>query len=184
MANRSIQQKMLKIKRRNRHAVFSGETTKYAVRLEDRIEHVNEDTTRLKKISIPVGKISLSKAVINTGRGPDNSRMQEYYARLNSYDEALPKTLGFTGIDCSQSNSLVLKYQEILRDTPKEMRVCLFEDDIARLDLYFNITQWFFVEADFKKVKLRRSITYKNRQMAMAMYDMNSITWVETISPK
>lgn len=189
--NRSIEQKIRKMKRRNRHAVFSGATSKHAVRIDSGRQDNNGHS-----INIAVGPISLSKAVISTGRGPDAVRMQEYYQRLHSYDEALPKTLGFRGIDTSQRiikvglhgkrtqgdpNEIIKKYQEIIRDTPKEMRVNLLDDDLARLDLFFNYQQWFFVEIDYRKNSIKRSCIYRSREMAMKILQMSKITWVETI---
>lgn len=203
--NRSIEQKKLKMKRRNRHAVFSGASAKYAVRIDrGKFQGVTSvgngaDEDQIpsgKHVVIPVGKVSLSKAVMSTGRGPDAIRMQEYYQRLHSYDEALPKTLGFTGIDTSKRiikvglhgkrtqgdpNELIKKYQEIIRDTPKEMRICLLDDDLARLDLFFNYQQWFFVEMDYRKKSIKRSTIYSSRTMAMKMLEIHNITWVETI---
>lgn len=203
--NRSIEQKKLKMKRRNRHAVFSGASAKYAVRIDrGKFQGVtivgngaDEDQIPSgKHVVIPVGKVSLSKAVMNTGRGPDAVRMQEYYQRLHSYDEPLPKTLGFTGIDTSKRvikvglhgkrtqgdpNELIKKYQEIIRDTPKEMRICLVNDDLARLDLFFNYQQWFFVEIDYRKNSIKRSCIYRSREMAMGVLKISKITWVETI---
>lgn len=204
--NRSIAQKIRKMKRRNRHAVFSGATSQYAVRIDrgkyqgvtiiNEGQHNEDQIPSGKHVVIPVGPISLSKAVMNTGRGPDAVRMQEYYQRLHSYDEALPKTLGFTGIDTTKPvvkmglhgkfskgdpNDAIKKYQEIIQDTPLEMRICLLNDDLARLDLFFNLTQWFFVEVDYLKCCIRRSCIYKNRSLAMTMFEMQKITWVETI---
>lgn len=203
--NRSIEANKRKMKRRNRHAVFSGASAKYAVKIDrGRYEGVttvgngaDEDQIPSgKHVVIPVGKVSLSKAVINTGRGPDAMRMQEYYQRLHSYSEPLPKTLGFTGIDTSQRvikvglhgkrtqgdpNEIIKKYQEIIRDTPKEMRICLLDDDLARLDLFFNYQQWFFVEMDYRRNSIKRSCIYSSRMMAMKMLEMSKITWVETV---
>lgn len=203
--NRSIEANIRKMKRRNRYAVFSGSSAKYAVRIDrGRYQDVttvgngaDEDQVPSgKHVVIPVGKVSLSKAVINTGRGPEPMRMQEYYNRLHSYDEPLPKTLGFTGIDSSKRiikvglhgkrtqgdpNELIKKYQEIIRDTPKEMRICLLDDDLGRLDLFFNYQQWFFVEIDYRKKSIKRSTIYSSRMMAMKMLEIHSITWVETI---
>lgn len=196
--NRSIENNIRKIKRRNRFARLSGATSKSAVRVgptpftED--EHGN--TTTLQTRMVLVGPVSFSKQVINTGRGPDAVRMQEYYQRLHSYNEPLPKTLGFTGIDTSKRvikvglhgkrtqgdpNELIKKYQEIIRDTPKDMRICLLDDDLARLDLFFNYQQWFFVEMDYRKNSIKRSCVYRNRSLAMTMLELNKITWVETI---
>jgi hypothetical protein len=196
--NRSIEQKIRKMKRRNRHAVFSGSTSKFAVRVGPTpfTEDVYGNTTTHETKMVVVGPVSLSKAVISTGRGPDAVRMQEYYQRIHSYDEALPKTLGFTGIDTSQRvikvglhgkrtqgdpNELIKKYQEIIRDTPKEMRINLVNDHLARLDLFFNYQQWFFVEIEYQKNFIRRSCIYRSREMAMTMLKMSKITWVETI---
>lgn len=196
--NRSIEQKKLKVKRRNRFARLSGASSKSKERIGPTpfTEDVYGNTTTQETKRILVGPVSLSKQVINTGRGPDAVRMQEYYQRLHSYDEPLPKTLGFTGIDTSKRiikvglhgkrtqgdpNELIKKYQEIIRDTPKEMRICLVNDDLARLDLFFNYQQWFFVEIDYRKASIKRSCIYRSREMAMGVLKISKITWVETI---
>lgn len=196
--NRSIEQKILKRKRRNRFARLSGAPSKSGERVGPTpfTEDEYGNTTTLKTKMVLVGPVSLSKQVVNTGRGPDAVRMQEYYQRIHSYDEALPKTLGFTGIDTSKRvikvglhgkrtqgdpNELIKKYQEIIRDTPKEMRICLLDDHLARLDLFFNYQQWFFVEMDYRKKSIKRSTIYSSRTMAMKMLEIHNITWVETI---
>lgn len=172
MANRTIQQKILKMKRRNRHAVFSGETTKYAVRVEQGIFDENGHS-----VTVPVGKISLSKAVINTGRGPDPERMQEYYQRIHSFDQSLPQTLGLT----EPMKEVVSKYNKILQETPKDMRICLTNSSLGRLDLYFNINQFFFVDYDAKTKTIRRSRIYPSKQQALLVLRLKKITWVESL---
>jgi hypothetical protein len=187
MGNRVIDQKKLKMKRRNRHAVFSGSTTKYAVRIDrGRYEDVtkvgqepNEDWVPSgKHVTIPVGEVSLSKAVINTGRGPDAIRMQEYYQRIHSFDEALPKTLGFTG----PMKEMMANYERIIKDTPRECRIRLVNNHDGVLDLFFTLNQWFFVDVDYKKKTLKRSKVYPSKAFAMMMMTPpHRITWVEQI---
>lgn len=189
--NRSIQQKIRKMKRRGRFAVFSGAATKYAVRI-DRGRTDDEG----KHIVIPVGPISPSKQVMSTGRGPDATKMQEYYQRLHSYDQSLPATIGAVPIERliterrTESGlrikdfDLAEKYADYIKGVPKNMFICIIEDDFARLDLYFNHTQWFFVEVDFKKKWIRRSLVYSKREYAMAMLREESITWVEQLPKK
>lgn len=200
MANRGIQQKIVKMKRRNRHAVFSGATTQHLHhRSVEKLDPVlmpdgsiDEDKVRIKRISIPVGPISLSKAVINTGRGPDAVRMQEYYQRVHSYDEALPDTIGGSvPIDKVLSASrteggLWLKvlentYTNFIKGVPKECHINYLKDHEARIDLFFAGTQWFWVEINYKKKFARRSKIYPNKQMAELMLEMDKITWVEVI---
>jgi len=179
--NRTIEQKILKIKRRNRHAVFSGETTKY-VDKEGPIpftEDVYGNTKTGKAKRILVGEVSLSKAVINTGRGPDAVRMQEYYQRIHSYDEALPKTLGFTG----PMKEMMDNYSRIVKETPREMRIRLVDNHTGTLDLFFESYshQFFFVDVDYKKKLIRRSKIYASKKFAMRMLELKAITWVEQL---
>ena len=187
--NRSIEQKKLKIKRRGRFAKFSGATSKYAVRIDrGRYEDVvkvgqepNEDWVPTgKHVTIAVGPISLSKAVMSTGRGPDAERMQEYYQRVHSYDQSLPRTLGLS----EPMKELMKKYDEVLRETPREMHINLVNNHSGRLDLFFGGNQFFFVDIDVQQKKVRRSRVYGSRDYAMKMLKYKTITWVETISSR
>lgn len=185
MVNRSIQSKIMKMKRRNRHAVFSGETTKYAVRVDrgryQDVRITNPGTAEEdqiptgKHVVIPVGKVSLSKAVINTGRGPDKERMQSYYDRVPDYSKELPVTIGLTG----PMQELVDNYDRIVRGNTNIRRISLVDDAFARLDLLFVDRTYMFIEQDVLKKRMRRSITYSNRGIAMAILEADSITWVE-----
>jgi len=161
------------MKRRNRHAVFSGDTSKYATRIDRGRQDENG-----KNIQVLVGPVSLSKAVINTGRGPDKERMQEYYQRVHSYDEPLPKTLGFT----EPMRELMGKYKEIVRDTPREMRISLVNNHTGMLDLYFSGVQFFFVDVDYKLKRIRRSRIYNSKKYALLMLSAKKVTWVESVN--
>lgn len=172
MVNRNIQQKMLKNKRKGRYARFSGANTKYATRIDR-----GKQDTKGHHVIIPVGEISLSKAVMSSGRGPDKERMQEYYQRIHSYDQSLPQTLGLT----EPMKALMRKYDEVIKDTPREMRISLVKHDLGMLDLYFNGQQFFFVDVDFKKRIIRRSRIYGTRKYAMMMLENDRVVWVETV---
>jgi len=178
MANRTIQQKILKMKRRKRHAVFSGNTAKYAVRI-DRGRFEGTTTTgdgdvvpSGKHVTIPVGNISLSRAVVNTGRGPDKERMQTYYDRLASFNKEIPPTLS-ERLD-----------QEAFRSHDKERSINYLKDEFARLDLFFLGPRWYWVEVNYKKKFWRKSETYRTKAMADVVLENNMIRWVETISPE
>lgn len=200
MVNRTIQQKILKMKRRSRFAKLSGSPSRYKTRVIERLEPVvnpdgsiNEDSTMIKQHHVLVGEVSLSRQVVNTGRGPDKERMQEYYQRLHSFDESLPATIGAVSIDQIATgrrteSGLRLKdlentYNTFIKGVPKELRINYLNDEFARLDLFFAGTQWFWVEIDFKKKFCRRSKIYPNKKMADLMLTLDKITWVETISP-
>lgn len=197
MANRSIEQKKLKMKRRNRHAVFSGGQTRFAER--DGPAPFTEDaqgkTTSLSRDKIVVvGPVSLSRQVINTGRGPNHEAMQDYYRRIHSYDEALPATIGSMPIDQlaigrrTESGlrlkdfDLAQRYSEFIKGTPKECRIRLVDNHTGVLDLYFTLNQWFFVDVDYQKKSLRRSKIYPSKAYAISMMTAQHITWVETLS--
>lgn len=201
MANRSIEQKKLKMKRRNRHAVFSGATTRHVqmrdVTVLDPVLKtdgtVDEDKVRIKTVRVLAGQVSLSKAVINTGRGPNHEAMQDYYRRIHSYDEALPATIGSMPIDQlaigrrTESGlrlkdfDLAQRYSEFIKGTPKECRIRLVDNHTGVLDLYFTLNQWFFVDVDYQKKSLRRSKIYPSKAYAISMMTAHHITWVETI---
>lgn len=189
--NRSLEQKRLKNKRRNRFAVFSGATSKYATRIDrgkyQGVTHVgtppdDDWVPSGKHVVVPVGPISLSKGVMSTGRGPNNERMAEYYARLHSYDEPLPKTIGFESQTfVGPMEELMNNLQRIIQETPKENHIKLHHDDCGQLDLFFNGMEFFFVEADFLRKFVRRSVVYKSRSTAMTMLKNHVITWVEQL---
>lgn len=189
--NRSIEQKKLKMKRRNRHAVFSGASAKYAVRIDrGKFEEVtivgngaDEDQIPSgKHVVIPVGPTSLSKAVMSTGRGPDAVRMQEYYQRIHSYDQALPETIGLTEpLKEMRKFELTKKYQQFILGVPKELHINFLNDTNARLDLFFSGTQFFWVEVNYKERFWRRSAVYSSKKLAVTYLECNKITWVERI---
>lgn len=165
------------MKRRNRHAVFSGETSKYAERIEQHIIQEGEDKVKVKNVRVLVGKVSLSKAVVNTGRGPDKERMQSYYERLNTFDQSLPQTLGLT----EPMKELMKKYDQVLKDTPREMHISMVNNHTGRLDLFFHGTQWFFVDVDYKKKTFKRSCIYPSKDRAMLALKIKRIIWVESL---
>jgi hypothetical protein len=179
--NRSLEQKKLKMKKRGRFARFSGATTKFASSYVDVVEHVDDDTTTVKTIEVFVGKPSLSKAVISTGRGPDAERMQEYYQRVHSFDQALPQTLGLTG----PMKELKERFDKIVNETPKINKLCLFDHpEIGQVYIFYTSTQYFFVETQLKEKKIRRSRIYGSMKYARKMYAANQVTWVEVISSR
>jgi hypothetical protein len=197
MANRSIEQKKLKMKRRNRHAVFSGGQTRFAER--DGPAPFKEDiygktTTLQRDKKVLVGPVSLSKQVMNTGRGPNHEAMQDYYRRIHSYDEALPATIGAMPIDQLVTGrrtesglrlkdfDLAQRYSEFIKGTPKECHIRLVDNHTGVLDLYFTLNQWFFVDVDYQKKSLRRSKIYPSKAYAISMMTAHHITWVETLS--
>lgn len=178
MANRTIEQKKMKMKRRNRHAIFSGATSKYAVRIDRGRFDVDGHHVKIR-----VGPISLSKQVMSTGRGPDKEKMQEYYERLHSYDVNLPETLGLTEpLKEMKAFELTKKYTEFILGVPKEFRINYVRDDIASLDLFFSGQQFFWVEVNFQKKFWRRSCIYRSKRLAETFMQVGKITWVETIT--
>jgi len=192
MANRNIQQKILKMKRRNRYVRLSGGDTKFLTKSGPIpfTEDAQGKTTTGKAARILVGKVSFSRQVINTGRGPDAERMQEYYQRLHSFDVNLPETIGAVSIDKIVSGrrsegGLRLKdlentYATFIKGVPKECHINYLDDHEARLDLFFAGNQWFWVEINYKAKFCRRSMVYPNKKRAEIALE-NKITWVETI---
>src|ERR1700761_3110285 len=161
MANRSIQQKILKIKRgfgrKKRYAKFSGSTVKYAkgdrVKEVSYLEHIDEDKVMVKTKTVFVGIESFSKQTINTGRGPNRERMQNYYDHVPTSFEprALAEVLGLVKDS---------RYAQVWWDTPATNRINLFVDPNNRLDLYTHGGKSFFVELDFVKRIIKRSRDY------------------------
>lgn len=178
MVNRTIEAKKLKRKRRGRYAKFSGSTVKYAKGDQTReisyLEHIDDDKVKVVTKTVYVGVQSFSKQVINTGRGPDRERMQDYYNRVPTAIE--PRTL-------AEVLGLVKdkRYAQVWWETPATNRVNLLADDFARLDLYSHGTVWFFVELDFEKKIIRRSRDYNSRQTAMSFLKLRRILWVEQL---
>lgn len=177
MVNRTIQQKALKLKRRNRYAKFSGATSKFHVR----IDRGRQDKHTGKHVEVLVGEVSLSNQVMSTGRGPDAERMQTYYNRLRTFDETIPQTLGLS----EPMKELMKKYDEVIKDTPREMRISLVNNALGMLDLYFNRNQFFFVDIDYRSRKIRRSRIYGSKTYALQQLKNKRVVWVETIrSPR
>jgi len=177
MANRNIQQKMLKMKRRNRYAVFSGASTKYAERVD-----IGKVDDKGRHVRILVGPVSLSNQVISTGRGPDSERMKLYYDRIHSFGQKVPPTLGAS----EPLMELINNYKETLkRDNPRLLRTSLVKNITGTLDLFFEVNKsYFFVEVDYKKKIVKRSQTFRTKEMAMLfLLELKKVKWVEVTSP-
>lgn len=173
MGNRNIQAKILKLKRRGRYARFSGATAKHAVRVDKRVVMVDEDKTEIKEFYIPVGKISLSKQVINTGRGPDPERMAEYYARVNADSFNVP---------LAEKNYVLDQYESVLRDTPRQNKIRLETDeDAGFLDLFWIGSEYFFVEVSYVERVIRRSRDYGSRKAAFDRLKAKRIKWLSEL---
>jgi hypothetical protein len=173
MGNRNIQSKILKMKRRGRFARFSGSNAKHAVRIERKVIMIDDDKTQVKEFLIPVGKISLSKQVISTGRGPDAERMAEYYARVNADSFNVP---------LAEKNYVLEQYEHILKDTPRANKLRLEFDEMAGfVDLFWVGSNYFFVEVDYIQRAIRRSRDYNGREVAFSRYRNKRITWSSTL---
>jgi len=181
MANRTIQQKILKIKRRHRYARFSGATSRFAgQKVHEHLIQEGEDKVTIKSQLIPVGPVSLSNQVINTGRGPDKERLQTYYARVTakSFNAEMPIRRGWT----TAEQELLERYDTIVKETPPERRISIVDDSSGKLDLFFTRTEAFFLDIDYKNKTFKRSVTYTSVAQALTRMKLKRITWVEQLS--
>lgn len=172
MVNRSIEQKILKMKRRNRYARFSGATSKTVTKVVERIEPEGEDKVRVKHVEVYVGLVSLSKQVPK-GKGPNQERMVQYYntVKPSSFEKrTLADILGLVKDP---------RYAKIWWETPACNRVNLYEDSSGRLDLFFCGSQWFLVDIDFKNKIIRRSRDHGSKAMVMHRLTSRTVEWVE-----
>lgn len=194
MVNRSIQSKILKIRRRNRFAILSGAASKANYRVDHgkyadvaTVKDKNGDFDQVptgKHVKVLVGPISLSKAVINTGRGPDAERMQSYYNRIAGIGQELPKTKGLTEPQKEmKAFSETEKFQVFILGAHLSMHINYYKDDWSRLDLFINGRRYFWVQSDFKKRVYKRSEVYPHKAMAETVMSADIIKWVEIISP-
>lgn len=173
MANRSIQAKILKSKRRGRFARFSGATSKVKQKAVLVLEHIDDDKVKVKQVEVYVGLVSLSKQVPK-GSGPNAERMNSYYERLRSPVETqtLADVLGLVKDE---------RYAHVWWETPSINRVNLVDGVNGRLDLYFYGTRWFFVDLDFQKKIIKRSRDHGSKMMAMMKLTTKTIQWVDSI---
>lgn len=168
MANRSIQQKILKMKRRNRFAKFSGAVTKFAVRL-DTNGRINREG---KTVEYVLGPVSLSKQVISTGRGPDASRIAEYYNRVRR-----PNPRSLAEIYLIQDS----RYQRVWDEIPPTNRITLVSNELGRLDMIWHGEVWFLVDLDYRENIIRRSRDYGSKNAVISRMAGNRIQWVESL---
>lgn len=176
MANRNIEQKKLKLKRRGRYARFSGATSRYVSKsgpasfTEDEYGRTKTGETKM----ILVGEVSFSKQVINTGRGPDPQRMQQYYDATASLGQRQLTMAEVFKIKDS-------RYQKVWEETPSINRVNIVANDLGRLDLFFSGPVWFFVDCDYRKKIIKRSYDYPTKAIAMRRLQRRLIEWVEQL---
>lgn len=180
MANRTIQQKIRKLKRHRRFARFSGSTTKHAVRVEVAIEHISEDKARIKEILVPVGPIHLSKHVVNTGRGPNNERMQQYYAavKAKSFEKEIPIRTNV------RMERWLKQYDKVITETPRQNHFNILSTKYICLDLFFKQVEkiWFFVEIDYQEQTIKRSRDYGSKETALDRLKNGRLAWIEELS--
>lgn len=177
MGRREDAAKLRKLKRRGRFARFSGDTSKTISRIVERLDHKTiegKDYTSIKRIEVYVGPKSLSKQVINTGRGPDPQRMQQYYDAVPTGETKAITLAEDLGIKDK-------RYATIWWDTPKVNKLNIVDDFRGRLDLFYSQTGWFFVDLDYKQKIIKRSDVYRSKDVAMNRLTLHRISWVEQI---
>lgn len=180
MASRAEQAKLRKNARRGRYARFSGATTKFAVRVAERLEHIDEDKVKIKQVEVYVGPASLSRQVVNGSRSSVNTeRMESYFRNVRTKDQPLTVAEIF-GVHGS-------KYQRIWDETPTTNRLCIYSNDLGRLDMYYYLDSnyhksvYFFVEVDTIMQTIKRSREYGSPDRAKQAARLGRISWEETI---
>lgn len=166
MANRNIQAKLRKLRRRYRFARFSGGQTRF---VSARIEIKDG-----KEVVIPVGPISLSNQVPK-GQGPNQERMQQYYnsVKPENFEKPIPPRT-------SEVMAAWLKqYHDVLNETPKYRRLNLAFTREGRLDMFFSTEGVYLVEVNYKLEFFRKSREYSDKKTALDRLKNNRITWVE-----
>lgn len=174
--NRRDQAKLRKKYNKGRYARFSGSSARHikgSTRTVEVLEHEGEDKVKLKHVEVFVGQISLSKGVINTGRGPNAERMQEYYSRITpeSKSVTLKEDLGIKDP----------RYEQHWMDTPATNRLNLASTKSGRLDMYWHGSVYFAVELDYVRKTIRRSRDYGMKERLFDAIRRNNITWEDTI---
>jgi len=188
MGKREDQAKLRKKYRRGRYARFTGSTTRFAVRHEERLlregdldesgkpVHFRDPETqvRVKEVKIFVGPVSFSNQVVNGGKSYVNTeRMESYYERIRTKDQPLTIAEIF-GVKNS-------KYQQVWDETPFESRVNFYSNELGRLDMYWSVRRYFFVEIDIEAKVIKRSRDYGSPQRAKDAELYDNIRWVEKI---
>src|SRR4051812_32775992 len=102
--SRATQAKLRKKYRRGRYARFSGATTKFAIRVEQRLLREGdigedgkpihyrdpENQVRVKDVHVFVGPVSLTRQVVNGSKSSVNSeRMETYFSHVRTKDQPL-----------------------------------------------------------------------------------------------
>lgn len=165
------------VKRKGRFATFTGSTVKHL--RGDRtttvqfLEHEGEERVTVKSKTVFVGVQSFTKGVVNTGRGPNAERMQEYYNRVPK--ESYKTLADYFGITKD------IRYAQLWWETPPTNRINLISDEMMRLDLFWHGTNWFFIDLDFVKRTIRRSRDYGSRQFALSCLNNRVVEWEDEI---
>jgi hypothetical protein len=184
MGKREDQAKIRKMRKRHRYAVFSGGDSKYAERFVDRIIPVSTvddpealDHVKVVSVAVSVGKISLSKTIVNGSRSSVNSeRMESYFERIRKKDDPLTIADLF-GVRNSS-------YQKVWDDTPKANRVNLITEGTYRVDMFWSERRYFLVEVDMELRTIKRSRDYGKPERAKSAALSDRVMWVEKIPIK
>lgn len=175
MANRGIQQKIRKMKKRGRYARFSGTTTKYATRLESHVLVKDEDisgrnVSEVKFVDVYIGLKSFSNQVVNgTKRSVNSERMQSYYDHVKpaSWLEKTPEDLGIKDP----------RYAQLWRETPVQNKMNIATTAYGRMDMFIADGKVFFVDLDYKNKIIKRSKDYASVSDAKRSLDVRMVIW-------
>jgi len=95
--------------------------------------------------------------------------------------EAEKQSLGFhaTLMTSERRKAALKKRDELLGETPHEMRVLVLEGNIIRIWLYFQSSKdhWFFMEENHRMATVRKSRVYRYKWLALERLENNEVVW-------
>jgi len=184
MANRVIEQKILKMKRRGKHRVRgkqfinTGQGPKIgAVSELYRHKLVDSEFDKYLNFIFP-GKVYSDKELIE--RNMLSGKIQVYPEDVKALRTKLEKD---NTIPLAEVKSLLLSMQQRTKQTAMENHFRLVNKLHHRIDLFFSAdkTCWCIIEIDILNRYARRSVTFSSQSLARQALRLQAVEWVETI---
>jgi hypothetical protein len=165
MANRSIQAKILKMKRRNRKKRFS--------------------TERLKVHSRGPGFQALTQYSRNQIEPPDPFLEVLFPPKIYTPEEMRQHEAkpGIRSVNDWPRAEAIRRYYEMIQEIDEDKRVIIFDATLRKVWLYFNTAKGicFLIEFDYRLLKMKKSFSYPSPIRAKECFQKKQIQWCEPI---
>jgi hypothetical protein len=157
----------------------------------------NQGKAMPRKRTPAVFPASMRATRVKVPKNPVKLLLQEYADRLLSLsaDEAIPPTLGLRlenyvfkkDEECPPVIVAMRKIAQLRQSTWRQwldefICVTIYTRKWRKLEMYWCVNRYFFVETNLLNEYVRASLVYNTRDLAMSAYRLDMISWIHTQS--